>query len=72
MRKQSAVLCFLKKTKEKCVNKVQTPFFLPRFCLKFGIPKMSGNRDILTQKKKNGHIYVDIYIFYILKKYEEN
>ena len=30
--------------------------FLPRFCFKFGTPKMSGNSDIWTQKKMDTYM----------------
>ena len=40
------------KIKEQCVDKVETPFLGFKNCTS----KMAKNRDICTQKKKNGHI----------------
>ena len=42
------------KIKEQCVDKVETPFLGFKNCTS----KMAKNRDICTQKKKNGHIRV--------------
>ena len=57
MRRQSATLLFFDKILEKCVDKVQAPFFGQHLASN-SAPQEWPEMSKFLLKKKNGHIYL--------------